>query len=58
MTLRPNALRLRLFALPYNLADFLRALALPGEVTRWSLTTLRRKLIKVIAKIACTTGGT
>ena len=35
----------------YNLANFLRTLALPGEVERWSLTTLREKVVKIGAKI-------
>jgi hypothetical protein len=30
--------RLQLFALAYNLANFLRSLALPNEVAHWSLT--------------------
>ncbi len=35
----------------YNLANFLRTLALPQEVEHWSLTTLREKLIKIGAKV-------
>src|SRR5216117_1099383 len=31
------------YALAYNLANFLRTLALPDEIERWSLTTLREK---------------
>ena len=31
----------------YNLANFLRLLALPEEVAQWSLTTLREKLVKI-----------
>src|SRR5262249_57224184 len=42
-TFRANAVRLQLHALAYNLANFLRTLALPGEVARWSLTSLRGK---------------
>ena len=38
---RHNAVRLQLHALAYNLANFLRSLALPQEVEQWSLTTLR-----------------
>jgi hypothetical protein len=37
--------RLQLFALAYNLANFLRSLALPNQVAQWSLTTLREKLV-------------
>jgi hypothetical protein len=44
---RDNAVRLQLHALAYNLANFLRTLALPQEVEHWSLTTLREKLIKI-----------
>jgi Transposase DDE domain group 1 len=44
---RHNAVRLRLHALAYNLANFLRTLALPTEVEHWSLTTLREKLVKI-----------
>ena len=45
-----NQVRLQLFALAYNLGGFLRRLALPAGVKRWSLTTLRGKLIKIGAK--------
>jgi Transposase DDE domain group 1 len=40
-----NAVRLQLHALAYNLANFLRSLALPAEVEHWSLTMLREKLV-------------
>jgi hypothetical protein len=50
-TFRDNAVRLQLFALAYNLANFLRSLALPNEVAQWSLTTLREKLVKIGARI-------
>lgn len=46
-----NAVRLQLFALAYNLANFLRRLVLPRRVKHWSLTTLREKLIKTGARI-------
>ena len=36
---------------PYNLANFLRRLALPQDVKHWSLTTLREKLVKIGAKV-------
>ena len=39
------------YALAYNLANFLRSLALPQEVEQWSLTTLREKLVKIGARI-------
>jgi Transposase DDE domain group 1 len=48
---RDNAVRLQLFALAYNLANFLRSLALPDQVAHWSLTTLREKLVKTGARI-------
>ena len=48
---RGNAVRLQLFALAYNLANFLRSLALPTEVAQWSLSTLREKLVKIGARI-------
>ena len=46
-----NAVRLQLHALAYNLANFMRALALPEQVEYWSLTTLREKLVKIGARI-------
>ena len=36
--------------LAYNLANFLRRLALPASVKHWTLTTLREELIKIGAK--------
>jgi hypothetical protein len=48
---RHNAVRLQLHALAYNLANFMRTLALPQEVEQWSLTTLREKLVKIGARI-------
>ena len=44
-------MRLQLHALAYNLANFLRTLALPAEVVQWSLSTLRDRLVKIGAKI-------
>jgi hypothetical protein len=46
-----NQVRLQLFVLAYNLANFLRRLALPPAVRHWSLTTLREKLVKIGAKV-------
>jgi hypothetical protein len=40
-----------LFALAYNLANFLRQLVLPKPIKSWTLTTLREKLIKIGAKV-------
>jgi hypothetical protein len=46
-----NAVRLQLHALAYNLANFLRTLALPEAVKQWSLTTLRDRVVKIGARI-------
>jgi hypothetical protein len=48
---RDNAVRLHLFALAYNLANFLRSLVLPNEIAQWTLSTLREKLVKIGARI-------
>jgi len=48
---RNNKVRLQLHALAYNLANFMRTLALPKEVEHWSLTTIREKLVKIGAKV-------
>jgi hypothetical protein len=48
---KDNQVRLQLFALAYNLGNFLRRLALPRSVRHWSLTTLREKLVKIGAKV-------
>jgi hypothetical protein len=42
-----NQVRLQLFALAYNLGNFLRQLALPKKIKDWSLRTLQVKLIKI-----------
>jgi hypothetical protein len=49
--MQANAARLERHALVYNLANFLRTLALPPELERWSLTTIRETLIKIGGKI-------
>ena len=36
---------------PYNLGNFLRALATPEPIKDWSLTSLKDKLIKIGAKV-------
>jgi len=46
-----NEVRLQLFALAYNLANFVRRLGLPTSVKQWSLTTMREKLVKIGAKV-------
>ena len=48
---RNNEVRLQLHTLAYNLANFMRTLALPTEVEHWSLTSLREKLVKIGAKV-------
>jgi hypothetical protein len=48
---RNNEVRLQLHALAYNLANFMRTLALPKAVEHWSLTSLREKLVKIGAKV-------
>ncbi len=44
-------MRFQLHVLAYNMANFLRTLALPDEVEHGSLTTLREKLVKIGAKV-------
>ena len=46
-----NQVRLQLFALAYNLGNFLRRLALPRSINHWSLRTLQTRLIKIGAKV-------
>ena len=48
---RDNAVRLQLHGLAYNLANFMRTLALPKELEYCSLTTLREKLVKIGANM-------
>ncbi len=48
---RDNAVRLQLHALAYNLANFMRTLALPKEVKHWSSTTLREKPVEIGANV-------
>ena len=46
-----NQVRLQLFVLACNLANFLRTEALPRGVSHWSLSTLQKKLVKIGAKV-------
>lgn len=46
-----NQVRQQLFVLVYNLANFIRRLALPQSIRGWSLATLWEKLVKVGAKV-------
>ena len=48
---RDNEVRLQLFALAYNLGNFFMMLTLPRKIKHWTLTTLRKKLIKIGAKV-------
>ncbi len=50
-TMAANTVRLQLHALAYNMANFLRTLALPPEMAKWSLTSLREKGVKIGAKV-------
>jgi DDE family transposase len=50
-TFAANAVRLQLHALAYNLGNFMRTLAMPKTVEKWSMTSLREKLIKIGAKV-------
>jgi hypothetical protein len=54
---KDSALRLRLLALACNLANFLRTLALPHEVSHWPPTTLREKLVKTCGERSRTIGA-
>jgi hypothetical protein len=49
--MQANAVRLQLHALAYNLANFFRTLVLPDQVERWSLSTLRERVVKIGAKV-------
>jgi hypothetical protein len=46
-----NRVRLALFVLAYNLANFFRRFALPREVSAWSLRSIQLKLVKIGAKV-------
>ncbi|HDL02121.1 MAG TPA: hypothetical protein ENH23_07800 [candidate division Zixibacteria bacterium] len=46
-----NQVRLQLFAMAYNMGNFLRRLALPNQIKNWSLRTMREKSVKIRAKV-------
>ena len=46
-----NQVRMQLFAMAYNIGNFLRRLALPNQIKDWSLRTMREKLVKIGAKV-------
>jgi Transposase DDE domain group 1 len=48
---RRQRVRLQLHVLAYNLGNFMRTLALPNAAERWSLASLRERLIKIGAKV-------
>ena len=48
---KANAVRLALFILAYNLGNFLRRFALPKEISTWSLTSMKERVIKVGARL-------
>ena len=51
MRFAASAVRLQRYTLAYNLANFLRTLATPEPIKDWSLTSLKKKLIKIGAKV-------
>lgn len=51
MTFAAKAVRLQLYALAYNLGNFLGTLATPEPIKVWSLSSLKEKLIKIGAKV-------
>ena len=46
-----NQVLLQLFALAYNIGNFLRRLALPKSINDWSLRTMWERLVKIGAKV-------
>ncbi len=46
-----NQVRLALFVLAYNVGNFIRRLALPREVSHWSLRSVQLKLVKIGARV-------
>lgn len=46
-----HQVRLALFGSAHNLGDFLRRLAPPREISRWSLSSVHLKLIKMGVKV-------
>lgn len=51
---RDKQVKLQLFVLAYNMGNFLRRLVLPRSIKRWTLTTMREKLIKIGTKMVTT----
>ena len=51
MRFAANQVRPALFALAYNLGNFLRRFALPAKISHWSLSSVQLKLIKIGAKV-------
>ena len=48
-----NQVRLALFVLAYNLANFMRMLTLPEAMKHWSLTSIQTSLIKTGGRLLC-----
>ncbi|MEW5944745.1 MAG: IS1380 family transposase [bacterium] len=46
-----NAVRLQLYTLAYNLLNLFRVLALVGDAARWTVNTIRARLIKIGARV-------
>ena len=46
-----NQVRLQLFAMAYNMGNFLKRLALSNKIKDWLLRTMREKLVKIGAKV-------
>ena len=51
MRRRANAVRLQFHAPAYDLPNLRRTLVLPDEIERWSLTTLRKRVVKIGATV-------
>ena len=51
-----NQVRLQLFAMAYNIGNFLRRLTLPKPIKDWSLRTMRERLVKIGAKVVSHAG--
>ena len=48
---KDNAVGLVLFVPAYNLGNFLRSLVLSKKMARWTLTSLRERLVKTGARL-------
>ena len=48
---KANAVRLQLYTLAYNMLNLFRLLALRGKAARWTINTIRLRLIKIGARV-------